>query len=499
MSTSSFGNEHQRCTDDGNPVDTHHRSLLHEIAAQVLVVMVAGLILAVGAGIKGAAMAIPTAAMVVPTAALAAAMAVVSHVPSVRRSTAPFRGLPLPSERYLAVACYILICSPELDTNTMVSRVCASLVGEVVGSLSRSVIWGQEQASIPAAENEPAQQEASQVPAAQRLWALSDLLSNPAERPYVDELAAKRFHASFRPVLACMSSAILISISLAAGGPAIRPRLSVFVPLFVAFIVLRRWLHTMQDQQRARLLCGHAVVALNVACALGLIIVTNSTNTITTTATFLFTRAAVVGFLLPCLAYCAVPMGHCLAVAFTHAVGSTLLPQISEHGRPLEPIITCAAVLMNSAICFAVKEASWHMFKEAEALKRERSEAQARADAAVEKHQALEADSIARKLANAEANRVADSQLNHMIKGLCGAAKTYNHCIEAGVFDPQCTSWARYSILALNSAIQWAQSRQVLISLADGTFQSTRTDCQMDSVLREMLSDEDVVQVHISG
>jgi hypothetical protein len=39
----------------------------------------------------------------------------------------------------------------------------------------------------------------------------------------------------------------------------------------------------------------------------------------------------------------------------------------------------------------------------------------------------------------------------------------------------------------------------VLISLADGTFQSTRTDCQMESVLREMLSDEDVVQVHISG
>ena len=252
----------------------------------------------------------------------------------------------------------------------------------------------------------------------------------------------------------------------------------------------------MQDQQRARLLFGRAVVPLNALSAFGLIIVTNSTNTMATAATFVLVRAGLVGFMLPCLAYCAVPMGHCLAVAFTHAVGSTLLPQVSEIGRPLEPIITCAAVLIHLVLCVAIKYAMWYMFKEEEALKRERSEAQARADAAMEKHQPLEAFSIAQRLADAEANRVADSQLNHMIKGLCGAAKTYNHLIEAGGFGPQCTSWAQYSIRVLNSAIQWAQSRQVLISLADGTFQTTRTSCHMESILREMLRDEDAVQVH---
>ena len=693
MSTSSFGHEHQHCTDDGNPIDTH-RPLLPEMAVQALVVMAAGVILAVGASIEGAAMMILKAAMTISTAALTAAMTVVSHVPSARRSTAPFRGLPLPSERCLAVACYILICSPELDNNTRVVRVCASLVGEVIGNLSRSMIWGQEQPSIPAAENEPAQQEASLVPAAQTLRAWSGLLSNSAERPYEDEFSAKRFHASFRPLLALTSSIALSVIGIAAGDPALRPRVALLVPLGVAAMGLRLWLHMMQDQQRARLLfsravvaldavrvagatlminttntrttaatflfirvilaglylpllafcalpmghrltlastiaagafltpqrsdigrplepiitcaavlvgllagssvdrllhsvfpmdltddahieqtitgnvahkakCaathfhasfrpllasmssivlsvigvaagdpafrpraamiaflavavmglrlwlhavqdherarllfGRAVVTLNIVYTLGLILVTDSTNTRATAASFLFIRVILDSLLLQGLAYCALPTGHLLAVASTCAVGSSLLPQLSEIGRPLEPIITCAAVLIHLVLCVAIKYAMWYMFKEEEALKRERSEAQARADAAMEKHQALEAFSIAQRLADAEANRVADSQLNHMIKGLCGAAKTYNHLIEAGGFGPQCTSWAQYSIRVLNSAIQWAQSRQVLISLADGTFQTTRTSCHMESILREMLRDEDAVQVH---
>jgi hypothetical protein len=306
----------------------------------------------------------------------------------------------------------------------------------------------------------------------------------------------RRFRASFRPFVAFGSSALLISIALFTADPNFGYRAAVAVPIFTVSMALRFRLHTMQDQQRARLLYGRGVVVLNLLRTVCVAALADGATTRVTAATFLVVRLLGHNTQLPFLAYSAVDITHCLVIAIIHAVGATICPPLSEIGRPLEPIIIWSSVLVAFSVCLAIDEGQRNRLKEGEKLKRERSEAQARADAATEALRTGEAESISFRLATAEANRVADSQLNHMIKGLCGAAKSYCLLIEARTSDPQCTKWARYSTRALGSAIMWAQSRQVLVSLADRTFQSVRTNCDVETFLREMLSDDDVVQVH---
>lgn len=85
--------------------------------------------------------------------------------------------------------------------------------------------------------------------------------------------------------------------------------------------------------------------------------------------------------------------------------------------------------------------------------------------------------------------------LNHMIKGLCGSAKAYACLIRDERSNTKCTAWAEHVIGALSTASEWAHRRQVLVSLADGTYMSMRTSVDVDTLLRQMVSDRDIVQV----
>lgn len=89
--------------------------------------------------------------------------------------------------------------------------------------------------------------------------------------------------------------------------------------------------------------------------------------------------------------------------------------------------------------------------------------------------------------------------LNHMIKGLCGSARAYGCLIRDERFHPQCTAWANNLIQALSTAIDWAHQRQVLVSLADGTYMSLRTPLHLEKFLREKVTDVEIVQVSCSS
>ena len=84
--------------------------------------------------------------------------------------------------------------------------------------------------------------------------------------------------------------------------------------------------------------------------------------------------------------------------------------------------------------------------------------------------------------------------LNHMIKGICGSAMAYTCLIRDEGVHPQCIHWATSAAEALSTAIEWTHRRQVLVSLADGTYMSQRTPIEVNSFLRQKLNDGDVVQ-----
>ena len=82
------------------------------------------------------------------------------------------------------------------------------------------------------------------------------------------------------------------------------------------------------------------------------------------------------------------------------------------------------------------------------------------------------------------------------IKGLCGSALNWLDLIKAGGYGEQCTRHAQCSIDLLKSAIEWTHRRQTLVSLADGTYMSQRSECDLPSFLAEMLTaGEGTVQV----
>ena len=335
----------------------------------------------------------------------------------------------------------------------------------------------------------------------------ADLPNAPAptlELTAADEqtFVLQQFQAAFRPLVGFLVAVVLVCAGLGVGDPASRSRVTVGVLLFISMISLRTWLHWMNDQQRARLLFGHATIVLmtitqvgiyaSVASGDGLYAKGSTLNA----ATFLFFRVMLALFVTFVGGYSASPITHRFAVDAIIAAASPCMPTLSEIGRPLEPILTCSAMVLGEAVGFAIETSLWMSFKEEQAEKRLRQEAQRNARETEERQRAAEADGVASKLATAKANRTADSQLNHMIKGLCGSALNWLDLIKAGGNGELCTSHAQCSIDLLKSAIEWTHRRQMLVSLADGTYMSRRSECHLSFFLAEKLTaGEGTVQV----
>ena len=302
--------------------------------------------------------------------------------------------------------------------------------------------------------------------------------------------ASQQFQAAFLPLLGLLAAVVLVAAGLAVGDPAESSWAAVVILLFITLISLRSWLHWMDNQQRARLLCGYAFVVLILLFEIAVDQGRRRWHAWKepSAAAFLCFRV-VVALLTASGGYSALPVSHLVACAAIVAGASIFLhPIMSEIGRPLEPILTCSALLLGGVVGSDFKDALWRSFKERQIEKRLRREAQRLAWEAEERQRAAEAEGVAFKLATAKANRTADSQLNHMIKGLCGGALNWLHFIVEGGHGEQCTGYAQLSIGLLEDAIEWTHHRQVLVSLADGTYMSRRSECDLQSFLAEKLT-----------
>ena len=328
---------------------------------------------------------------------------------------------------------------------------------------------------------------------------LADFTNTPVasrELTTADEriFASQQFQAAFCPVVCFGVATMLVTVGLAAGDddPTIRTRASVSLPATLLLISLRTWLHWMDDQQRARRLFGYGFIVLTTIIQINRY---SNADGHMNAAVFLCLRAVLA--LTPSFSgYSALPMSHRATFSLIVGGASLVHPPLSEIGRPLEPIITCSALLLGEAVGFAIEDALWRSFKAEQAERRLRHEAQRQAREAEERQQAAEAEGVAFKLATAKANRTADSQLNHFIKGLCGSALNWLDLIKAGGYGEQCTRHAQCSIDLLKSAIEWTHHRQTLVSLADGTYTSQRSECDLPSFLAETLTaSEGTVQV----
>jgi uncharacterized membrane-anchored protein YhcB (DUF1043 family) len=138
------------------------------------------------------------------------------------------------------------------------------------------------------------------------------------------------------------------------------------------------------------------------------------------------------------------------------AAAAIVHPQRSEIGRPLEAIITCAALLMGLIIGWTIVDASWRSFKED-------LQAQEETRAAKEQQLAAEKENVQFQLDTAEANRNVDSQLKHLLKGFMGNSCSLAFLIMNHEDTPrQVVKWAKCINEELGTSIGWVHKRQVL-------------------------------------
>ena len=134
-----------------------------------------------------------------------------------------------------------------------------------------------------------------------------------------------------------------------------------------------------------------------------------------------------------------------------------------------------------------MEDAAWRSFREVSVAKCEACEAK-------ERSRVIENETVAFKLATAAANQHADSQLNHLIKGSCGNARTFAQLILTDMdSSKQVIEWARCIDQELSTSIEWAHRRQVLVSLSGGTYMSQRTVCDLRPFLEQKLTGDGTV------
>eukprot|EP00966_Prymnesium_polylepis_P244469 5654590-Prymnesium_polylepis.1 len=191
---------------------------------------------------------------------------------------------------------------------------------------------------------------------------------------------------------------------------------------------------------------------------------------------------------------------HRIASLAVTAAGALVHPQLSAFGRPLEPMLTCSAVLLGFLVGDVVEGAYRRFFEDQQASKRRLREAQQQAQCAIEQQRNVEAESIAFQLRAAQANRAADSRLNHMIKGLCGSAKTYyQHHLQKLQADGnhQYIETIECISLLLKKVITWIHEHQVFVSLEDGSYRTRQTGVVLEDFLREKLHGDELHMVQV--
>ena len=309
-------------------------------------------------------------------------------------------------------------------------------------------------------------------------------LATPDEETFV----AQQFTHAFVPSMCLLGAIASICFGLAVGDTADQGHITTSIPLLLSCILFRTWLHHMRDQQRARLLAGHISVTLSILRQIATAFPVVS-GPLVPAAAFSVTRLLIL-FLHAYMGYSAIHSYHRLAMAFIAVVGSIVHPQASEVGRPLEPIVTCAAILLGATVGWTVEDAARRNFKDL-------FRAQGDVQAARERARTIETESAAFKLATAAANRHADSQLNHLIKGSCGNARTFAHLILTHQdSSEQVIAWARCIDQELGTSIQWAHRRQVLVALNGGTYMSRKNSCNLLNFLQQKLTGDGTVQVY---
>eukprot|EP00965_Chrysotila_dentata_P176135 5815720-Pleurochrysis_carterae.AAC.1 len=102
-----------------------------------------------------------------------------------------------------------------------------------------------------------------------------------------------------------------------------------------------------------------------------------------------------------------------------------------------------------------------------------------------------------------DANQMADSRLNHVIKGRCGTAvsslHTFVEMLPQYLSVPLPERVQRLLVAPveqLGSVIQWCDRRQMLIRQAQGTYVSVRTSIDVRAVLEAAVGDDGRVLVH---
>ena len=164
--------------------------------------------------------------------------------------------------------------------------------------------------------------------------------------PVEDAFTARMFQAAYRSWV-CVFSALLFALAgLAVGDP--RSGHVVNFPIvgfsFISLLILMRTcLHTLRDQQFARLLCGRGLVVLAIILQVSIYRFAN----VGSVATFLCVRAMAT-LNMTFFGYSALHLHHRLVVATVVIVAAIFLHQpLSAIGRPLEPVITCTAVVLG--------------------------------------------------------------------------------------------------------------------------------------------------------
>ena len=113
----------------------------------------------------------------------------------------------------------------------------------------------------------------------------------------------------------------------------------------------------------------------------------------------------------------------------------------------------------------------------------------------VNKQRRLERETMKDKVQTADAHRAADSRLNHVIKGKCGAARMYLELFQSRLkqengkaLDDEIMQLLLLPLDLLDQAAAWCHRRQFFVQLEEGTYSSSRTWCDVSALFRQLLS-----------
>ena len=282
--------------------------------------------------------------------------------------------LPWLCEHHVAVAaswCSFAVFAPD-----SLDQQCSWLVGELFGGMlaayrrnadsavTRSTTASgvfETSASIEASDPVEASSPVELTEATARVKTSGPLeVRAPVEHTTDHEcgFAAHQFASTFLPCIALGSWIIVWAAGSYAGDRNVRrtAALVVVVPV-IGVLSLRIWLHQLQDQQRALVLFGRGCVVV-VGCQAVVVHITFqdglAADELRTSAVFLCNRFILL-FVILYMGYAAVDSAHRWLTCAIFVGGAITFPTLSEVGRPLEPIVTSAGVLLGELVASLVQ------------------------------------------------------------------------------------------------------------------------------------------------